>query len=203
MPDRILTTFLESQYTAAMRLQESSDRFDLLPVAGAPPQRYILSLRATGLIQANGGIIETDRCDVMIWFPDHYLRHIEAPEVLTYIGPHPRPWHPNMRPPFICAKIRHGTTLVELIYLCFEIWTWRLYGTRDDGLNPAASQWARNQPAGRFPIDPRPLKRRPLEMDVEVRDGRPREARAGSSRSRSDRGSRDPSPSFRNPVAAR
>jgi hypothetical protein len=184
MPDQILKKFLESQHAAALELQASSDLFEILPIEGVPPQRYILSLRAKGLIQANGGIVETDTCNVMIWFPDHYLRHIEAPEVLTYVGPHPRPWHPNMRPPFICAKIRHGTTLVELIYLCFEIWTWRLFGTRDDGLNPAASQWARNQPAGRFPVDRRPLKRRTLDMDVEVVESRVRGASAAGPVSR-------------------
>jgi hypothetical protein len=41
-----------------------------------------------------------------------------------------------------------------------DLLTWRLYSTRDEGLNHAAAQCARNQPPERFPVDRRPLKRR-------------------------------------------
>jgi hypothetical protein len=50
---------------------------------------------------------------------------------------------------------------VDILYACYEIWTWNLYATGDEGLNHAASQWSRQQNRSRFPIDRRPLKRRP------------------------------------------
>ena len=51
-------------------------------------------------------------------------------------------------------------TLVEIVYGLFDLLTWRIYSTRDEGLNHAAAQWAGNQPPERFPVDRRPLKRR-------------------------------------------
>ena len=97
-----------------------------------------------------GQIVEFEKFMVGIWFPEDYLRRVNIPQVLTYLGPHPEPWHPNIRPPFLCAHIEPGTALVDILYACHEIWTWNLFATGDEGLNHAASQWSRKQAA--FPI---------------------------------------------------
>lgn len=167
--DAVMENFIDKQHDEAKSLAEGSDILSLVPMGPAPCQRYVAVFNAKGLVQdASGDIVEADRADFGIWMPDEYLRRADAARSLCYLGPHPRPWHPNIRPPFVCAHIRAGTPLVDLIYTCFELWTWALFATGDDGLHPAASQWARNQPRDRFPIDRRPLKRRSLDFRVTV-----------------------------------
>ena len=168
MSDPVLRAFLECQLAQGMALARDSDILELFPVDGNPPQRYIASYRARGLIQNDRGeVVEFEKCDIGIWLPDDYLRHVNPAQVLCYLGPAPRPHHPNIRPPFICMHLRPGTPLVDLLYTCFELWTYNLYATHDEGLNHAASQWVRNQPAGRFPVDRRSLKRKPMSVRVE------------------------------------
>ena len=169
MDDRIFESFLRHQEKEAMALAESSDLVEVIPLDGPPPhQRYIAKFRARGLVRSpSGEIVEANGCDVGIWLPSDYLRVAEVSHVFTYLGP-PRPWHPNIMPPFICVHIRPGTPLVDLLYSLFELWTYHLFATGDDGLNKAAAQWARRQDPSRFPIDRRPLKRRVLNLQVDV-----------------------------------
>lgn len=170
MRDNILNSFLDEQFHAGMQLAEQSDILELLPVEGLPPRRYLATFRAKGLIQdANGDIRDANVFTVGIWLPDDYLANANHAQVLTYLGPHARPWHPNMRAPFICAHLRPGTPLVQVLHTLFELWTWQLFDTRDEGLNPAASQWARHEESGRFPVDRRPLKRRHAPIKVTLR----------------------------------
>jgi len=176
MMDAVLNGFLERQFEEARALARDSDLLELVPIDGPPPQHYIASYRAKGLaLGPDGQVVEAGRCDVGIWLPSDYLRRVEPAQVFTYLGPEPSPWHPNIRPPYICLHLRPGTPLVEILYSCYEIWTWFLYGTADEGLNHAAAQWARSQDPGRFPIDRRPLKRRELRLGVETatREARP------------------------------
>ena len=168
MSDQIYEAFLRRQHEEGMALARSSDVLKLLPLPGGePPSRYLAHFTGRkGLVHdAQGGIVEFDRFSVGIWFRHDYLRRVEVPEVLTYLGPNQRPWHPNLRAPFICAHIEPGTALVDLLYVCLEIWTWNLFATGDEGLNHAASQWARRQDRNRFPIDRRPLKRRLKQLE--------------------------------------
>jgi hypothetical protein len=175
MGDKIREGFLRRQFEQAVALADESDILELVPVSGDPPERYIVGFSANGLVQEPGGeIVEFARCDVGIWMPNDYLRRVDMRHVLTYLGPHPRPWHPNVRPPYICVHILPAMPLIDLIYTCFEVWTWNLFGTGDEGLNHAAAQWARNQEPGRFPVDRRPLKRRALDLEIEtVEQGTP------------------------------
>lgn len=169
MTDLIFSSFLQRQQREGAALAETSDVLRLMPVDGEPPDRYVAEFQAKGLVRnRRGEIVEATGFAVMVWFPPDYLRneHVDVPQVLTYLGPHACPWHPNIRPPFICVDIKRGMSLVEILYACFEVWTWNLYSTRDEGLNHAASQWARQQNPKRFPIDRRPLKRRTLDFEV-------------------------------------
>jgi hypothetical protein len=166
MADKILQAFLGQQFEDGMAMAADSDILSLQAIDGAPPQRYIATFRAKGLVKdERGRVVEADGCAVGIWLPDDYLRQAEAAQVLTYLGP-PRPWHPNIRPPFICIHLRPGMPLVDLLHACYEVWTWNMVSTRDEGLNHAASQWTRKQDPDRFPIDRRPIKRRKLAIAV-------------------------------------
>ncbi len=165
MTDRILQSFLRQQYTDGMALAEASDILELIPSGDSAPRQYIARFAARGLARdPDGNVVEVDGFDVGICFPDEYLRKVDASEVLTYLGPHPQPWQPNIKPPFICVHSAPGMRLVDLLYTCFDLWTWNLFYTGDEGLNHAAAQWARHQDPSRFPIDPRPLKRRTLNI---------------------------------------
>jgi hypothetical protein len=169
MGDKVLDAFLKRQYEEGNALDADSDILDLRPLDGPAPRRYVAIFNAKGLIKSGSDIVEADRFAVGIRFPTDYLRHVDVGQVLTYLGPHPEPWHPNIhsRAGVICVHIQPGTGLVELLYNCYEMWTWNLYATGDEGLNHAASQWARSQDPSRFPIDTRPLKRRQLRLTVE------------------------------------
>jgi hypothetical protein len=168
MSDEILRSFLEHQAREAGRLVAASDLLELQPVEGDPPRRYIARFRARGLVRdPSGEIGESDLCDIGIWLPDDYLRRADARQVLTYLGPSPRPWHPNIAPPFICMSVRPATPLVDLLYALFELWTWNLRATHDP-LNWEAASWALSQDPARFPVDRRPLRRRRLPDRVEV-----------------------------------
>ena len=102
----------------------------------------------------------------------YFIDRAELTTLPHDLGPHPDPWHPNIRPPFVCAHIEPGSSLVDILYACFEIWTWNLFATGDEGLNHAASQWSRKQERSRFPVDRRPLKRRSMQLEVTTTPGK-------------------------------
>jgi hypothetical protein len=165
--DNIREAFLRAQFEEGAALVRQSDRLKLTPLRSGEVCRYVAHFQGCkGLVQQpDGGVVEFDEFVVGICFPPDYLRRVDIPDVLTYLGPHPSPFHPNIRPPFICMHLDPGTGLVDILYALHSLWTWNLYATGDEGLNHAASQWSRQQEHGRFPIDRRPLKRRaaPLE----------------------------------------
>ena len=167
--DRVLAAFLARQYEEGMALAADSDILDLLPVDGPPVQRYLAGFRCTGLVKAeSGAIVEADRFLIGVWFSEQYLRAADPFAVLALLEPR-RVLHPNVRAPFICAgRLAPGTPLVDLLYRCFEIITYRRVTMReDDALDHEACAWARRN-QHRFPVDTRPLKRRSVEFDVET-----------------------------------
>jgi len=165
--DKIFQEFLDRQYQEGMALMADSDILRLSAVMGPSSDRYIAEFACRGLIQNDGGeIVDYNRFAIGIWFPEDYLRRVDLTLVVSYLGPSPRPWHPNIRPPFICLHITPGTPLVDILHSCYEIFTWALKNTGDEGLNHAASQWARHQDPSWFPIDRRPLRRRKLRLEV-------------------------------------
>lgn len=161
MSDPILNAFLAAQHAESLALAGASDLLRLTPAQERAPDRYIAEFCCAGLVRGTGGeITERSLWAFGIRFPEDYLRRVpQSPEVVTYLGPESCPFHPNIRAPFVCVDIRAGMPLVEILYALWELLTWRLYSTCDEGLNHEASQWARRQEPGRFPIDPRPLKR--------------------------------------------
>lgn len=166
--DKIFQEFVNRQYQEGLALMADSDILKLMPVTiGAVRDRYIAEFNCRGLVQNDAGeIVEFNKFAVGIWFPEDYLRRVDLSLVVSYLGPSPRPWHPNLLAPLICLKITPGTPLVDILYSCYELFTWRLLYTGDEGLNHAAAQWARNQDPSWFPIDRRPLRRRKLRLEV-------------------------------------
>lgn len=170
--DAVRDAFLLRQYEEGKALAHASDILRLEPLDGAPPDRYIAEFQCKGLVRPpNADVAEAERFLVGIWFPSDYLRRAEPWQVLTWLGPR-RVFHPNISDvaPFICVgRLAPGTTLVDLLYQCFEIITYKKVTMReDDALNKAACAWARDH-QHRFPVDPRPLKRRTLQLSVNHR----------------------------------
>ena len=171
MKDKVMQAFLAAQLKAAMALAGASDLLDLRPSAGKPPQRYRAHYRCKGLVRdSDGEIVEADHFEVSIWFPHDYLRVAHPAKTLTWLGP-ANIWHPNIHGlagAMCTGRLAPGTPLVDILYQCFEIITYRNVTMReDDALNKPACSWAR-QHQHLFPIDRRPLKRRPLKLDVKV-----------------------------------
>ena len=167
MSDIQYESFLRRQIQEARALVEASEIVRLLPGPGTLPTEFVAFFNARGLIEsAPGKIREFGLFSVKITLPPDYLYRAVSHEVLEYAGPHLHPWHPNINPPFICLHLRPGLPLVSLLFALYELWTWSTFSTVHDGLNRSASQWARAQDPGRFPIDRRPLKRRRLNLEV-------------------------------------
>lgn len=169
--DPVFTAFLHRQLEEGMALASESDLLALAPLDEPPHDRYVAEFRCRGLVRgADTEVVEADRFAVGIWFPARYLRYASPWEVLTWLGPR-NVFHPNISDlvPAICVgRLVPGTPLVDLLYQCFEIITWKKVTMReDDALNHTACVWARDNQS-RFPIDPRPLKRRSLQLKVSV-----------------------------------
>ena len=171
---RIAERFLQRQLEEGLALAAASDVVDLLPLDGPPPTNYIARFSCTGLVRSlSGEIVEANEFVVGIGFHDGYLRAADPSRVLTWLWPR-NVYHPNIsdRAPFICVgRLVPGTSLVDILYQCFEIITYHKVTMReDDALNKDACAWAR-QNQHRFPIDPRPLKRRTVGFQVEPTGG--------------------------------
>ena len=165
--DRILSEFLRLQFEEGMALHAESDILHLTPNNGPKSDRYVAEYACRGLVKdEHGEIKEFNHFVAGIWFPNDYLRRTDLSMIVSYLGPSPRPFHPNIRPPFICTHITPNTRLVDILYNCYELFTWRIKNTSDEGLNPEASQWARHQDPSRFPLDRRPLRRRKHKLNV-------------------------------------
>lgn len=168
--DPIYEAFLRRQYEEGMALAEASDLVRLCPMGWPLAQRYIAEFRCKGLVrERDGEVREADYFEVGIWFPSDYLRRANPFEVLTWLGPR-NVFHPNISDqfPVICVgRLEPGTSLVDILYQCFEIITYNKVTMReDDALNTDACAWARANKE-RFPIDSRPLKRRAIRFDME------------------------------------
>jgi len=163
MNDRILKGFLEQQLAEGEALAQESDLLDLVPVGPWPPPVYLVDYRCKGVVKRHGRIVEHDRFQLGIRFPDSYLRRFDAAHVLTWLGPQEGAFHPAVRYPFCCVgRMEPGTPLVDLLYQIFEIITYSSFHIEmreSQSLNHEACVWARRN-LHRFPLDDRPLRRR-------------------------------------------
>jgi ubiquitin-protein ligase len=162
MEDSVYRAFLLSQYEQGQAFASTTDRLRLIPYRGDPPTHYLAEFYCTGLAKdAAGQVVKHGVWQIGVHFPEDYLRQPpEVPRILTYLGTARDPFHPNIRPPFICLSVVTGMPLVEILCGLYDLLTWNLYSTSDEGLNHAAAQWARHQDPAQFPVDRRPLRRR-------------------------------------------
>jgi hypothetical protein len=175
MTDKIFESFLRRQYEEGTALAAASDLLELFPAVteqGAPPQDYLARFRCKGLVRFDGEVCEWDCFDVLIYFPTDYLRTANAFQVLSWSYP-AQVFHPNIsdKSPFICVgRLAPGTSLVDILFQCWEIITYNKVTMReDDALNREACVWARRH-QDRFPLDRRPLKRRVLDLNIEAEE---------------------------------
>lgn len=172
MRDVVYRSFLEKQLEEGLALADASDIVKILPMREDPVQHYVAHFTAKGLVRdRDGSVTEADACAVGIWFPVDYLHRFVTPKVLTWLGPS-NVFHPNIRPPVICVgHVGPGTSLVDLLFQIYEIWSYQNVVMReDDALDGDACAWARAH-QDRFPVDRRPLKRRRLELRVSPVEG--------------------------------
>ncbi len=168
MTDPIIQRFRERQLQEGMKLAADSDLFDLTPIGGPIPERYLARFYCRGMVREGDRIVEADRFDVGIWFGDNYLRQASTFEALTWLGP-ANCYHPNIDPTrhLICiGALSAGTSLVDIIYQIHEVITYRKLNPTDPlVIDPCG--WARHN-QDRFPVDDRPLKRRVGDLELEV-----------------------------------
>ena len=157
--DPIFESFLSKQCGPGLALAAASDVLELRPIGSDVPRRYVATYHARTFAElGEGRIALVDRFDVGVTFHDDYLRRPDPARVLTYLGPD-RCFHPNVRGCVICVDVRPGAPLTDLLATIYDLFTWRLYGVGDNGLNPDAAAWVRQQDPSMFPTDPTPLRR--------------------------------------------
>lgn len=169
--DEVRNLFLKSQRREGMELAAASD---LLELEALDDNRYVATFSCNGLVRdAEGAVLEYNRFGVGIRFSDDYLRVVNPPEVVTWLGPR-EVWHPNIAAPFIClGAITPGTPLVDLLHRCFEVITFQnVTMVENDALNRPACAWARSN-RDRFPIDSRPIKRSEAVSGLEISEVTP------------------------------
>jgi hypothetical protein len=167
MNDAVLEAFLLEQYRQGQELTAQSDLVRLRPMDGStsPPAFYVAQFLCKGLVCGpEGTITEASEFLIGISFLRDHLRRVDPTRILTFLDP-VQIWHPNIQPPSICVgAIVPGVGLVDLLYQCFEILTYRNVAFHD-ALNVHAAQWARNH-MHLLPIDRRPLKRRTVTLHL-------------------------------------
>ena len=153
MNDPIYNRFLAAQIPLGRALVEANPGLlDLLVVA---PNCFLARFHCKSLIRKPGEqVAEADRFEFGISLPPDYCRRVE-PGVVTALTPHI--FHPNVNGPCIClGRLAPATPLPDLLVQIFEVLVYLNYSPHD-GLNPEASQWARNHP-DRFPLERRPIR---------------------------------------------
>ena len=164
--DKILESFLHEQFIAVMALVAESDIVTAVPVAGMPPNRYILEYRCRGLVYEGGEPALHDRFVFGVWMPESYLRgEYKAGDIVTVLSPRTL-FHPNVHYPHVCLGdgMPAGTPLTDIVFQLYEMVTYgKLTMDESNAFNPIACQWSRANP-GRIPLETRPLKRRTLEL---------------------------------------
>jgi hypothetical protein len=168
MADKIYNTFLRRQLEDGMRLAAESDLLELIPLDGDPPNRYAAIFKCKGLVRNDRGAIqEANRFGVLVWFGPEHLRRVDPVQVLRWVEPS-NIFHPNIRPPFVCAgALPPGVRLTDILNQVHQIITYNTVNMADNGLNREACVWARRN-VDRFPLDARPLKRRASSMRIRV-----------------------------------
>jgi hypothetical protein len=166
--DRVLHTFLHTQFEQASALVRQSDIVDLVAIDSEDnaPTRYRVRFQCRGAIRNNAGGIEVraDRFEVgFVFFPD-YLRRVDPYRLVTWLGP-AGIVHPQVLPPFMClGHVLPGLPLVDLIYQVYEVITFFKRAPHDPlNPDPAIAAWTRAH-QDLFPLDRRPLKRLPARQ---------------------------------------
>jgi len=157
MMDQEARIFLEEQHRQILQLVGQNDFLEVITPQRFPSQEFWLSMLVRGLACCEGQIQFAHGLNFRIRLNDDYLIRADSREILEYLGPHEEPWHPNIHGRGIFAPISPGQGLVEIVRMCFNIWTWNQYYEQDSERNQQVLDWARSQPAGRFPVEGRTL----------------------------------------------
>ena len=164
MTDTIFSSFLESEGGKLVELCGSSSRLSCRLIQAdeaLPPSIFVVEMTCRHLVRQDNRICpSSEPCVIAIQFPADYLRRggPRPGEILSLLAPR-NCWHPNVRFPYVCAgPIAPGTSVLDLVFRCFEIMTYVKFTPREDEcLNQAACRWARAHMA-EFPLESGPLR---------------------------------------------
>ncbi len=147
---------LRSDLAALEKLQAESSVFRFRST-GHPPQHYTLTFEGRSLARDRGKVVVRDHHEVEVKLGASYPRTM--PE-LRWLSPI---YHPNISEIGMICLGAYGThwvpslSLDELAVMLWDMARFQNYDIRSP-YNREAAQWAANQSAFRFPIDPRPLR---------------------------------------------
>lgn len=155
---------LRSDYRALEKLRAESSILEFAFPAGtggAPPELYFIRLLGRGLFRMPGSseVFFREQHEVSIRLGAGYPRMMPEISWKTPI------FHPNVSSNGIVCLGGYGTYWVpslSLDELCIMLWDVVRYANFDvdSPYNREAAFWAKNQPAGAFPVDKRPLRDR-------------------------------------------
>jgi hypothetical protein len=170
--DKIYEAFIESQNIAAAALNQASDIVEITPKQLKRGHLYAVRMLCRGLVNEGGKIKDHDQFELLVHFPEHYLRRCSPVELICWVSP-ATVWHPNIKPPFLClGRLTPGMKIVDIVHQAYEIVSYqKVTMVESDALNHDAAVWARAN-LERFPVDTRPLRRRIIEFTLEeIRKG--------------------------------
>ncbi len=137
-----------------------------------PPEKYLVIFCCIGLMKLpDGHITQTDKHGLSVVFG---LDYPVRPPRFVWLTPI---WHPNIKPPYLCAEGRPfaiSMTLDQICLMAGQMIQYRNYNMQDP-LNKEATAWAAKNQA-RFPVDARGLldgkeQSRPLVTFVDATSG--------------------------------
>jgi hypothetical protein len=162
--DTIFSAFLESEAGKLVDLCTNSSRLSCKLIQAdetLPPSIFVVEMKCRHLVRQDKQVRpSSEPCVIAIQLPADYLRTggPHPGQILSLLTPR-NCWHPNLRFPYICAgPIAPGTSVVDLVFRCYEILTYVKFTPREDNsLNWEACRWARAHMAD-FPLESRPLR---------------------------------------------
>ncbi|MBN2410576.1 hypothetical protein JXQ31_02715 [candidate division KSB1 bacterium] len=177
MSDTIFERFLKNMQAEARELQKNSDNVLIVPDAGNPPFRYLVTFKEMSFLISNeqGVRLITAPLSVVINFPEDYLHSLDSNLYLKIVNLlRPDFFHPNAKFPVVCLGHEFLMTspgLTEIISHLYNILTYRNMNVSEaDAMNFDACVYLREHTDIIKKISVIPLRRKKLNVSVKVVD---------------------------------
>jgi len=175
--DTVFERFLKNAKVEAQELQDNSDNLLIVPDAGNPSYRYMVTFKKMSyLIQDKQGVrLITAPLNVIINFPEDYLHSLDSNLYLKIVKLlRPDFFHPNAKFPVVCLGHEFLMTspgLTEIVSHLYNILTYRNMNVSEaDALNIEACEYLREHGDIIQKINVIPLRRKKLNVSIKVVD---------------------------------